>query len=270
MRSLCLLPLAAALLAAASPPPPYAGLATDYGYVELTDMALQADVVVAADIAKATLLKDAAGVPAGKARYYVEADARALIGGRAELPPVLAYLVDVPLANPKAKPRLKGVPVLLLADLAGKPGELRLVAPRAQVPRTPENEQRVRAILSAAVAPDAPPQITGVTRAFHVAGSLPGEGESQIFLRTSDGRPISLSVLRRPGERPRWGIALSELVDDSAAPPPANSLLWYRLACGLPRALPAAATAGAEPADAQQASEDYRLVLEGLGPCMRG
>ena len=30
---------------------------------------------------------------------------------------------------------------------------------------------------------------------FHVAGSLPGEGETQIFVKTADGRPISLSIL---------------------------------------------------------------------------
>jgi hypothetical protein len=46
-------------------------------------------------------------------------------------------------------------------------------------------------------------------------------------------------------------------------------LLWYRLACGLPRALPAQSLAeeGAEGAAAIQA--DYRLVIERLGPCTR-
>ena len=148
-------------------------------------------------------------------------------------------------------------------------GDERLVGPRAQVPRTPENEARLRAILTAAVAPDAPPAITGVTRAFHVAGSLPGEGETQIFLRTADKRPISLSILRRPHEDPRWAVALSELVDDSAAPPKPETLLWYRLACGLPRQLPDDAVAGQSPEDADAARADYQLVLTGLGACKR-
>jgi hypothetical protein len=161
------------------------------------------------------------------------------------------------------------MPVLLLAAAAARPGELQLVGPRAQVPRSPANESKLRAILTEAVAPEAPPAITGVARAFHVAGSLPGEGESQIFLRTADGRPISLNVLRRPGEEPRWAVALSELVDDSAAPPKPDSLLWYRLACGLPRTLPDAATASIAPGDAEQARADYSLVLAGLGPCTR-
>jgi len=263
-------PLAAILLMAAAPapPPPPA----PYSYVELADMALAAPIALAADIAAAEALKGeaAADVPEGKARFYVQADVRALIRGNAMLPARISYLVDVPLDANGKKPKLKGMPVLLLAAPATRPGELRLIGPRAQIPRTPANEARVRAILTEAVSPDAPPAITGVARAFHVAGSLPGEGESQIFLRTADGRPISLNVLRRPGEEPRWAVALTELVDDSAAPPKPDSLLWYRLACGLPRTLPAAATAAIAPADADQARADYALVLAGLGPCTRG
>jgi len=265
---------ALALLAApvrAAPPPPYGGLSTEYGYVRLVELALAAPVVVAADVTSALPLKgaQAAGVPAGQARYYVEAGVRALLAGRADLPPTLTYLVDLPL-DARGRPlKLKNVPVLLLGTPAGAPGAFRLAGPGAQVPRTPENEARVRAILAALVAPDAPPAITGVTRAFHVPGSLPGEGETQIFLRTGDGRPISLNVLRRPGERARWAVALSELVDDSAAPPQRDTLLWYRLACGLPATLPDAALADQEEADAATARDDYRVVLDGLGPCTR-
>jgi hypothetical protein len=252
---------------AAAPPPPYGGLPTSYGYVALTDMALAAPIVVAADIVDAIPVKDATGVPAGKVRYYVQAQVKALISGKVDLPLNISYLVDIP-ADPQGKKRkLKGVPVLLLAATTPSAGMLRLVGPNAQVPRTPENETRLRAILAALVRPDAPPAVTGVTRAFHVKGSLPGESETQIFLRTSDSRPISLNILRRPGEKPRWAVALTELVDDSAAPPPPESLLWYRLACGLPRNLPDAAIAGQEPADADAARADYSVVLNGLGPC---
>jgi hypothetical protein len=235
-------------------------------------MALTAPIVLAADIVGAQPLKGetAIGVPPGKVRFYIQADVRALIRGDALLPARISYLVDLPLDAQGKRPKPKGLPVLLLAAPAARPGELRLVGPRAQVPRSPANETRLRAILTEAVAPEAPPAITGVARAFHVAGSLPGEGESQIFLRTADGRPISLNVLRRPGEEPRWAVALSELVDDSAAPPKPDSLLWYRLACGLPRKLPDAATASIAPGDAAQARADYTLVLAGLGPCTRG
>lgn len=270
-----LLRLAASTLAAgpvlAATAMPYGGLATHYSYPSLADMALAAPVTIAADISRALPLKgeQAAGVPAGMTRYYVEAQVRALVSGQADLPPTVTYLVDLPNGEGGRPLKLKDVPVLLLGSVGSTPGEFRLAAPRAQVPRTPENEVRLRAILAARVTPDAPPAITGISRAFHVAGSLPGEGETQIFLRTSDGRPVSLSILRRPGETPRWAVALTELVDDSAAPPPRGSLLWYRLACGLPAALPDSATAGLADADAAIAREDYRVVIDGLGPCTR-
>jgi len=266
--ALALIVSSSALEAAA--PLPYAGLSTDYSYVELADMAFAAPQVVAAQIADAIPVKGAAAanVAAGKTRYYVQADVKALISGSGA-PARVSYLIDLPDDSRGKRLKLKGVPVLLLAGTTGTPGELRLVGPRAQVPRTPENEARLRAILTAAVAPDAPPAITGVTRAFHVAGSLPGEGETQIFLRTADKRPISLSILRRPHEDPRWAVALSELVDDSAAPPKPETLLWYRLACGLPRQLPDDAVAGQSPEDADAARADYQLVLTGLGACKR-
>jgi hypothetical protein len=256
---------------AAPPPAPYGGLPNTYSYVTLTDMALAAPIVLAADIASAAPVKDASGVPAGKTRYYVEADVKALISGHAELPARIAYQVDIP-GDPKAKKlKLKGVPVLLLAALTQgegqEPGMVRLIGPNAQLPRTPENEAKLRAILAALIAPDAPPAITGITRAFHVAGTLPGESETQIFLRTADARPVSLNILRRPGEKPRWAVALSELIDDSAAPPPPESLLWYRLACGLPRKLPDTSVSSQNPADSAAARADYDFVLAALGPC---
>jgi hypothetical protein len=230
-------------------------------------MALAAQQTIGATIAEAIPLKGtaAANVSPGETRYYIQSDVTALISGTG-VPSHVTYLVDLP-NPPKGKLKLKGVPVLLLAATTARPGELRLVGPRAQVPRTPENESRLRAILTAAVDPDAPPAITGITRAFHVAGTLPGESETQIFLHTADKRPISLSILRRPHEDPRWAVALSELVDNSAEPPKPDTLLWYRLACGLPATLPDEAIAGLADSDAQAARDDYQVVLTGLGPC---
>jgi hypothetical protein len=54
-----------------------------------------------------------------------------------------------------------------------------------------------------------------------------------------------------------------------AAPVKPNSLLWYRLACSLPRALPSQSLADSAPADAEAAAADYRFVLEQLGACVR-
>jgi hypothetical protein len=255
---------------AAPPPLPFGGLSTRYAYVELVEMSLAAPLAIAATVDRAERLKGAAatGVPAGTARYLVTAQVSALVAGSAALPPVVTYLIDLPDPG-RTKPKLKGVPVLLLAAPGPRPGELRLIGPRGQVPRTPENEARVRSVLAEKISPAVPPPVTGVSRAFHVAGSLPGEGETQIFLRTRDSRPMALNVLRRPGEKPRWAVALTEMIDDSAAPPKADTLLWYRLACGLPATLSADAVAENAPADAEQARADYQLIRQELGPCTR-
>lgn len=242
-------------------------------YADLADMVLAAPVVAGAEIRKARRLRKdlAVGTPPGHARFYVEVDVKTLIRGADGLPARVGYLVDLPLGSANRPPRIKRKSrVLLLASrVPGRPAELRLVAPGAQLPWTPDLERRVRDILLAANAADAPPRVTGIGKAFHVPGSLPGESETQIFLATSDNRPISLAILRRPGEAPRWAVSLGEIVDDSAAPPPRDTLLWYRLACFLPPELPETSTAELSPQDAAAAREDYALVIAGLGACAR-
>lgn len=241
-------------------------------YPVLADRVLASPAIIDATIRSASRLKpeESRGLLAGRARFYVTADVAALIRGPSGVPVRVTYLADVPL-DPRGKaPKLKKARVLLFArPVAGRPGEMQLTAPDAQLAWSAELDATVRAIAREAVAPDAAPAITGIGNAFHVAGSLPGEGETQFFLATADGRPVSLSILRRPGETPRWAVALSEIVDEAAAPPARDTLLWYRLACGLPPALPESAVAAMETADATIAREDYRFVLGGLGPCRR-
>lgn len=242
-------------------------------YAELADLVVASPLIIDATIRSATRIKgaEAAGLPAGDARFYVEAQVGALVRGGAAIPAQVGWLVDV---HPDASgriPRLKKARVIAFArPVPGRPGQLQLVATDAQRIWSPGTDTRVRAIAAEAAGGAAPPVVTGVKSAFHVAGSLPGEGETQIFLATSDNRPAALSIVRRPGETPRWSVALSELIDDSATAPRHNTLLWYRLACFLPPALPEAATAALEPADATQAQQDYRLVLEQLGTCRPG
>src|SRR3546814_359854 len=176
-------------------------------------------------------------------------------------------LVDIPLDSRGRTPKLKKQHVLLFARRAGNaPGAIQLVALDAQINWSDQNAAMLRRILTEAVAADPPPRITGIGNAFHVAGSIPGEGETQIFLTTASGQPVSLSVLRRPGQQPRWAVALGEIVDESAATPQRDSLLWYRLACFLPDQMPEMAL---DPEDARVAREDYQFVLNGLGPCGR-
>ena len=196
----------------------------------------------------------------------------ALIRGTGALPPRIGYLLDVPVDTRGKLPKLVKARVLLFArKAAGALGQLQLVRPDAQRNWTPALDELTRRIVTEIVAADAPPAITGIGNAFHVPGALPGEGETQIFLTTKDNRPVSLSILRRPGEQRRWSVALSEVVDEGAKPPARDTLLWYRLACFLPPALPASGPASglAGDADAATARDDYRFVVESLGSCLR-
>lgn len=256
-------------LAARAPNLPGAG----YSYSDLADIAFAAPAVARLTITDAIRLKgaDAGDVPPGKARFYVRANVAALLKGPAGFPAEISYLTDVPLDSANHPPKLKKADALIFAvPVPGQsPGTLRLVTPDAQLGWTPELDARVRGILVAATDPQAPPHITGVASAFHVPGTLPGESETQIFLKTADGRPISLAVLRRPQEQPRWAVALAEMVDEAAAPPQPDTLLWYRLACELPRDLPDASVGSLSPGDAAEARKDYQVVLSGLGSCGR-
>ena len=271
-KSLWAAGLAAALAAAPADSQQAAAMANP-SYADLADLSLAAPVAAHVRLRRAVALKaaEAGNVPAGKSRFYVEADVLSLIKGAEGLPARVSYLADLPL-GPGGKPTKlakKSEHIILAAPVAGRPGELRLVASDAQLPFTPDRAALIRTILREASSPGAAPRITGIGKAFHVPGSLPGESETQVFLQTADGRPVSLSVLRRPGETPRWAFALGEMVDDAAEPPKPNSLLWYRLACTLPSALPPHSVAEAEQEQRAAIQADYRLVIEQLGPCTR-
>ena len=242
-------------------------------YADAADLALAAPIAAHVRVARVSALRprEAPDVAPGHRRFYVEANIVSLIRGPGALPARVSYLVDLPndARGRAARFARRSEYVLFATAVPGRPGELRLVAPDAQLPFTPASAARIRAILVEASEADAAPRITAIGRAFHVPGSIPGESETQIFLQTAEERPVSLSILRRPGERPRWAVSLSELVDDSADPPRPESLLWYRLACTLPPVLPRQSTAQASSAEAAAIREDYRLVVESLGPCVR-
>ena len=242
-------------------------------YADVADLALAAPVAAHVQVRDAIRLKDerAVGLEPGMTRFYVEADVLSLIRGARGLPGQVTYLVDLPNDARGRAPKLRDDTqfILLAATVAERPGELRLAAPDAQLPYSPALADRLRDILHDATRSDAPPEITGIGRAFHVPGTLPGESETQIFLQAADGRPVSLSILRRPGEEPRWAVALSEIVDNAAAAPEPDTLLWYRLACTLPGRLPPQSFAEADPSQAAAIEADYRLVMESLGPCAR-
>jgi hypothetical protein len=265
--------IAALLAAAAAPAESQAPSAPAPTYADLADLALAAPVAAQVRVADAVAVKPerAPGLRPGLARFYVEADLVSLIRAPQSLPARLTYLVDLPRDSKgkAARPRKGSEFLVLAAPVAGRPGELRLIAPDAQIPATAERAATLRSIVREASSASPPPRIAGIGRAFHVPGAIRGESETQIFLQTAGGTPVSLTVLRRPGQTAQWAVALSEIVDEAAAPPAPGTLLWYRLACGLPRALPRQSLAEADAEGAAAIESDYRLVLERLGPCAR-
>ena len=64
-------------------------------------------------------------------------------------------------------------------------------------------------------------------------------------------------------------VATGEIIDESAEAPARDTLLWYRLACGLPHALPPRSLAESGPEEAAAIREDYAFVLADLGSCVR-
>lgn len=258
--------------AAVSASAPVASPADRWSYADVADMFLAAPIVVTARIVEAIPVKEPTNTPARPSmiRYYLVADVVALIRGTGGIPPRVSWIADVPLDSRGKAPKLKKLQVLLAAlPVAGRPADLRLAARDAMVPWSAALEARVRATVASGLAADTPPRVTGITSAFYSPGNLPGEGETQIFLTTETARPVSINVLRRPGQATSWAVALGEIVDEAARAPKRGTLVWYRLACFLPRTLPPAAIADLSGSDAAAARADYGFVIDAMGTCTR-
>lgn len=263
LAAISALPAAADSLVAGGPEPTYADLA------DLTD---STPLVIRAQPRKLVAVEPerARNVRAGWGRFYVEARTEALIAGTGSLGQQLRYLVDLRL-DPKGKPpKIKKKSMVLFArPVVGRPGELQLVAPDAQIAWSPALDTRLRAIIAEFFADDAPQRITGVREAIFVPGNLAGESETQLFLSTGNGEPTSLTISRRPGQPPRWGVSFSELVAAEGAVPQRETLAWYRLACFLPAQLPASTALTGSSAERSASARDYRFVIDQLGSCPR-
>ncbi len=258
--------------AAVSAPAPVASPAERWSYADVADLFLAAPVVVSARIAEAIPVPQPGNTAARPStiRYYLVADVTSLIRGTGGVPPRVSWIADVPLDSRGKPPRLKKLQVILAAlPVAGRPAELRLAARDAMVPWSAALETRVRTVVASGLAADAPPRVTGISSAFHSPGNLPGEGETQIFLTTDIAQPVSITVLRRPGQATTWAVSLGEIVDEAARAPARDTLGWYRLACFLPRALPVAAVSELSESDAATARADYAFVIEAMGVCGR-
>ena len=241
-------------------------------YADLVDMARASQVVmrvVVADQAEVRAER-APGLAAGQARLYLETETQALLKAPGAMGESQVFLVDRPLTERGKAPKLKKQSFLIFANLVpGRPGELALAGAQAMQPADPALELRLREVLTQLAQTPAEPLPTGIRDIISVPGNLAGESETQMFVETAGGTPVSLSVIRRPGMAPVWGVSWSEIVDQSASAPQPGTVEWYRLACFLPAELPRAAFLQDDSASRSRATEDYRFVQQSLGPCER-
>ena len=256
---------------AASQTPPVAPLPA-YSYADVADHAVGAATIIDARIRRVREVEPAraTGLAPGHVRFYIEGEVQGALFGRDPVARRVAWLADLPRDAQGRAPRPPRGRMLLFARPVTVSNQLVLVSPRAMLPWSAEVEAHARTIAAELARGAAPPAITGVAQAFHVPGTVAGEGESQIFLSTATGDPVSLTILRRPGQQRQWAAAFGEIVDEAAGPPRPGTIGHYRLACGLPPTLPAAALRDASPAEAATARDDYAFVRARVGPCVRG
>ncbi len=257
--------------AAASLPAPAPG-AAEPSYAALVDLARAAEFTVIAAIADQARVppERAPGLAPGKVRLYLEAETETLLAGRSAIGASLAFLADRDLDGRGRAPDLEDERFLLFARaVPGRPGEIQLVSPAAMLPASPELVERARSVLRQLAEGPPLPRVTGIREVISIAGNLAGESETQLFLASAGGEPVSLTVLRRPGMAPQWGVSWTEIVDPAARPALPETLAWHGLACFLPPELPDAAFLQQESAARARARADYAFVLADLGPCAR-
>ena len=273
IRSTILAPIMLAAALAATPLAAQEPVAqTQLTYADIVDLADKSPLVLRAKIRdQATVEPERSpGLAPGHVRLYVEAETTALIAGNVPVGESLRYLVDLPLDAKGKAPKLKKQDVVLFArTVPGRPAEIQLVEANAQFPYSDAFADSLRSVLASLLAPSAPPRVTGVRDALAVEGTLVGESETQLFLDTENDGPVSVTVVRRPNQTPRWGVSWTEIVDQAARPPRRDTLEWYRLACFLPTSLPGDANISRDPRARTLAERDYTLVIDQLGACPR-
>ncbi|GGI74703.1 hypothetical protein GCM10007973_09480 [Polymorphobacter multimanifer] len=257
--------MALALLGATSATAQPAPGAAPPTYVTLADLTLAAPVIVRATITRSQRINpsDAAGLAPGMARQLLTARVDGALTATAAVPPELVWLHDVPQPERGRAPDQRGQQVLAWLQPPDAEGKTVLMPGPSMQPWSAPLEATVRAIATQAVSGTVP-IVTGVSNGFRVPGTVPGEAESQFFLTTKGGKPLTMVVLDRPGQRRQIQVASSDIIDESATSVAPETLLWYRLACALPGRLPASA-GGSDPALAAA----WASAIASLGPCTR-
>ncbi len=235
------------------------------GYADIADLVLASPMIVRATItrAHAPMPRPAGAVPPGRVRLAVTASITNLLVAPQASGATLAWLWDAPADAKGQPPKAKGMDILAFVAAPGAGGGTRLISNRAIQAFDPALADQVRAIVAEQRSGKVP-VITGVSNGFRADGTVAGESESQFFLTSADGKPATLVVQNRPGEKRRVAVARGDIIDESAEAVRPGSLLWYRLACFLPPTLPMAAGG-----DDAALARDWRDALASLGPCGR-
>lgn len=247
-----------------------AASAQPLSWTDWADLALASPVILSGTVTDADRLskREAPDLPPATARVLVRVGLDAVLTAPGVLPAEAAWLWQGPVDARGQLPFAKRSKLIVFArPLSGgadpQVQALQLVSAAAQQPWSADAEAVARGVLEAARALGvADLMVTGVDAAAATQGDLPGSSDSQFFLRTSAGRPVSLIVRRRPEQPARILATAGELVE-SAAPIMPQTLLWRALACGLPPALPDGY------ADRTQLVEDYAAARAAIGACGR-
>ncbi|WP_340588114.1 hypothetical protein [Erythrobacter alti] len=241
-------------------------------YADLVTFSLNSDLVAIVTVDDQAVFppERAPDVPANRVRLYLETLTQNLLASDAGVGESLIFVTDIAREADGDAPDLEERSYIIFAkQIAARPGEVQLISSRAMLPAGPIIEERVRRVLRQLAAAEPIPEVTGVRDVISVPGNLVGESETQMFIETRSGAPVSLSVVRRPGLPPHWGISLGEIVDSSARPPEPESLSWYGFACFLPDQLPDSAFLQSDRQSRERARADYAFVLSELGRCER-
>lgn len=242
-------------------------------YADAADLVLISPYIVDVTVLKSSRIEDEAapGLRPDSARLLVTASVNTLLRGSGGVLGEVRFLVDWPKDSRGKAAKLKNRRFTVFArPVAVQPGVLQLMLPDSMVEFSASNDALIRAATKEAVAINAPAAITGVSQAFHFPGTISGEGETQIFLDTTGGVPVSINVTSRSGAAPLWNVSLGEVVDTQARAPSRDTLLWYRLTCGaLPARLPVESLASKTQAANVKADADYQYVRQALGTCPR-
>lgn len=231
------------LCAQVTPSASYAVQADGAAYADIADLVTIAPLIVDATVKKVKNVPEeqAVGVPVTVQRVLIEADVTALIRGTGGVTNRVRFVLDLTKDAKGKIPKLNKQRFFILgSQVPNQPGNIRLASPNALIAWSAANDALVRSITKEAVEIDAPQKVTGILSGFYSAGTVLGEGETQVFLKTERNAPLSLSIVSRPGQAKRWVVSTSEVIDEfgkcaGAAQPamvPAGLRPSARFACG--------------------------------------